>query len=66
MFSGLNSETISEKHSKVTAYSKKSINYHFLNKLFFQTANFIKMQTVNRTSYFYNLCKKGKQFIFKA
>lgn len=46
MFNGLNSETISEKHSKVTAYSKKSINYHFLKKLFFQTANFIKMQTV--------------------
>lgn len=46
IFSGLNSETISEKNSKVTAYSKKSINYHFLKKLFFQTANFIKMQTV--------------------
>lgn len=36
MFSGLNSETISEKNSKVTAYSEKSINYHFLKSFFFK------------------------------
>lgn len=38
MFSGLNSETISDKkkNAKVAAYSKKSINYHFLKSFFFK------------------------------